>query len=72
MYICNSDSMSFLSVYLRYILFTRENHCTRTAKSSCVGYSGRVHRIVYLANKKGNILVDILLLKIFFANYCYL
>ena len=32
----------------------------------------RVHSIVYLAVKKGNILVNILLLKIFFANYCHI
>ena len=31
-----------------------------------------MHKIVYLADKKGNILVNILLLKIFIANYCHL
>ena len=31
-----------------------------------------MHKIVYLAVKKGNILVNILLLKIFIANYCHL
>ena len=36
---------------------TLENHCTRTVQSSRVGCSLRVHRIVYLAVKKGNVLV---------------
>ena len=49
-----------------------ENHCTRTTQSSCLGCSRRVHRIVYLAVEKGNILVNILLLKILIANYCQL
>ena len=40
-----------------------ENHCTRITHSSCCGCSQRVHIIVYLAVKKGNILVNILLLK---------
>ena len=31
-----------------------------------------MHKIVYLTVKKGNILVNILLLKIFIANYCHL
>ena len=47
-------------------------HCTRTAQSSRGGCSRRVHKIVYLAVKKGNILVNILLLKIFIANNCHL
>ena len=51
---------------------TLENHCTRTAQSSCVGCSRRVDKIVYLAVIKGNILVNILLLKIFITNYCHL
>ena len=46
--------------------------CTRTAQSSRFGRNRRVHRILYLAVKKGNILVNILLLKILFANYCLL
>ena len=33
--------------------FTLENHCTRTAQSSRGGCSRRVHKIVYLAVKKG-------------------
>ena len=36
-----------------------------------VGCSRRVHRIVYLVVKKGNILVIILLLKLFITNYCH-
>ena len=47
--------------------FTLENHCTRTAQSSRGGCSRRVRRIVYLAVKKGKIMVNILLLKIFFS-----
>ena len=46
---------------------TLENHCTRTTQSSCCGCSRRVHKIVYLAVNKGNILVNFLLLKIFIA-----
>ena len=34
-----------------------ENDCTRTAQSSCGGYSQRVHKIVFLAVSKGNVLV---------------
>ena len=49
-----------------------ENHCTQTAQSSHGGCSRRVHKIVYLAVKKGNILVNILLQKIFIVNYCHL
>ena len=41
---------------------TLENHRTRTAQSSCVGCSRRVHRIMYLADKRGNILLNILLI----------
>ena len=40
-----------------------ENHCTQTVQSSHVGCSRRVHRIVYIAVKKGNLFVNILLLK---------
>ena len=46
---------------------TLENHCTRTAQSEHGGCSRRVHEMVYLAVNKGNILVNILLLKIFIA-----
>ena len=38
-------------------MITLENHCTRTAQSSRGGCSRRVHNLVYLAVKKGNILV---------------
>ena len=48
---------------------TLENHCTQTAQSSRDGCSQRVHKIVYLAVNKGNILVNILLLKIFIVNH---
>ena len=43
--------------------------CTRTARSSRIVCSRRGHRIVYLAVKMGIILVNILFLKIFFANH---
>ena len=41
-----------------------EKHWTRTVQSSRVGCSRRVHRIVYVSVKKGNIMVNILLLKL--------
>ena len=44
---------------------TLENHCTRKAQSSRGGCSRRVHKKEYLADNKGNILVNILLMKIF-------
>ena len=46
-------------------LITLENHCTLTAQSLRGGCSRGVHKIVYLAVYKGNILVIFLLLKIF-------
>ena len=49
-----------------------ENHCTRTGPSSYGGCSRRVYKIVYLAVKKGNILVIFLLLKTFIANNYHL
>ena len=51
---------------------TLENHCTRTVQSSRGGCSQRVNKKVYLAVNKGNILVIILLLKIFIAKYYHL
>ena len=45
----------FLADFLRSYFVaqsTLENHCTRTAQSSRIGYSRKVHRIVYLAVKK--------------------
>ena len=53
-----------------FLLVTLENHCAPTAQSSCGGCSQRVHKIEYLV--KGNILVNVLLLKIFIANYYHL
>ena len=46
-----------------------ENHCTQTAQSSRGGCSRRVHKIVYLAVNKGNILVNFF---IFIAEYYHL
>ena len=50
-----------VDIYLNTML---ENHCNRTAQSSRGGCSRRGHNIVYLAVRKGNILVNSLLLKI--------
>ena len=47
---------------------TPENHCTRTVQSSRVGCNRRVHRICLPSRKKGNILVNILLLKNIFRS----
>ena len=47
-----------------------ENLCTGTGQLSHGGCSRGVHKIDYLAVNKGNILVNVLLLKIFIAN-CY-
>ena len=49
-------------------VITLENHCTRIAQSPRGVCSRRVHKIMYLAVKKGNILVNILLTKISIAN----
>ena len=51
-----------------------ETHCTctRTAQSSRGGCSRRVHKIVHLAVKKGNTLINILQVKVLIANYCHL
>ena len=53
-----------------FLLVTLENHCTPTGQSLCGGCSQQVHKIEYLV--KGNILVNVLLLKIFIANYYHL
>ena len=51
---------------------TRENHCTRTAQSLRGGCSRRVRRKVYIAVKKGNVMVNILLLKnILLSDLCF-
>ena len=57
---------------MQCIITTLENRCTQKVQSMCVGCSRLVHNIVYLAVKKGHILVNILRLKIFFVNYCHL
>ena len=46
-----------LLIHVKMPTTTLENHCARTAQSSRGGCSRRVHKIVYLAVKKGNILV---------------
>ena len=70
-YLSNFSYCSNLFLVLCAVPQARELY-TRAAQSSRVGCSRRVHRIVYLAVKKGNILVNILLLKIYFANDCHL
>ena len=40
------------------LIFKLENHCTRPAQSSHGGCSRRLHKLVYLAIKNGNILVN--------------
>ena len=49
--------------------FKLENHCTQTAQSLRGGCIRQVHKIEYLAVNKGNILVNVLLLKKIIANY---
>ena len=51
---CNLYPKSYFT-YLPNILFTLENHCTRSVQSLCGGCSRRVHKIVYPAVKKGHI-----------------
>ena len=51
---------------------TQENHCTLTVQSLRGGCSPQVQEIEYLAVNKDNILVNVLLLKIFVVNYYHL
>ena len=51
--------------YFKDVGSTLDNHCTQRAQSSHSSCSRQVHKIVNLAVKKGNILVNILLLKRF-------
>ena len=61
----------YVSVEMHY--HAREpNHCNRKAQSLCGGCSRRVHKKGYLAVKKGNIMVNFLLLKILITNYYHL
>ena len=48
-----------------------EKHCTQTAQLSQAGCS-HWHKIMYLAVKKGNPFVNILLLKTVFTDNCHL
>ena len=60
---------------IRQCMTTPENYCTRTAQSSHVSCSRRVHRIENLAvNKQIKVifLVNFLLLKILIENYYHL
>ena len=51
-------------ILVRLLLFiTLENHCNRTVQSLRAGCSRREHKIVYLAVKKGNIFVNIIVLE---------
>ena len=52
---------------------TLENLCTRTAQSSRGGHSRRVEKwrvYVHLAVEKSNTFLNMLLLGVFFADYC--
>ena len=51
-----------------------ENHWTRTAQSPRVGCSREETKyiLVYLAVKKANLFVNILLLILFLADYCHI
>ena len=69
---CTSVKPRYNSSTIPNTVHRQENHCSRTAQSSRGGCSRRVHEIVCLAVKKGNILVNYLLLKIFIANYYHL
>ena len=46
----------WLLKFLCWSIYTLRNKCTRTAHSSCGGCSWRVHKILYIAVKKDNIL----------------
>ena len=53
---------------------TLENLCTRTAQSSRGGHSRRVEKrrvCVHPAVIEGNKFLNILLLRVFFADYCH-
>ena len=54
--------------------YTLENLCTRTAQSSRGGHSRRVEKLrvyVHLAVIEGNKFLNILHLRVFFADYCH-
>ena len=55
------ETLSYLNKYtmcrLQVVMFTLENHCTRTAQSSRGVCSRLVHKIVYLTVKKGHIFI---------------
>ena len=54
--------------------YTLENLCTRTAQSSRGGHSRRVEKsrvYVHHAVENGNKSLNILLLRVFFADYCH-
>ena len=58
---------------INVIVYTLENLCTRTAQSSRGGHSRRVEKwrvYVHLAVEKRNKFLNILLLRVFFADYC--
>ena len=68
---CGSLSVNDLksTVHAREPLSSNSADSLLTSRGGC---SRRVHKIVYLAGKKSNILVNILLLKLFIADYCHL
>ena len=59
--------------YTMAVHITLENLCTRTLQSSRGGHSRRVEKrrvYVHLAVEKGNKCLNILLLRVLFADYC--
>ena len=78
MTVLNGFTISFLVHFERLLTETYnptlENLCTRTARSSRGGHSRRVEKwrvYVHLAVEKGNKFLNILLLRVFFADYCH-
>ena len=61
-----------VQIFVYLDIFTLEKYCTRTAQSSRVGCSRRVHIIVYLAVKKGECFGQYFTSENIMANYCHL
>ena len=68
----HDDEWAFAENVSRVYTLNNHSDCSRTAQSLRGGCSRRVHKIVYLAVNKGNIMVNFLLLKLFIANYYHL
>ena len=61
-----------LTFGVTYYMYTLENHYTRTAQSSRVGFRRRGHKNSVSNCKEGSIFVNVLLLKTFFADNCHI